>query len=83
MSKVDRENLLNACDCWLDFERRWLAWERAAGDSEKFRAYMGMTVFQGRRAGAYHCDERASASSRALTVLAAVGCDWRDSEARS
>lgn len=83
MNKVDREDLLNAYDCWLDGERHWLAWERAAGDSAKFRAYRRMIVFEGHRAGAYHDNERAPASSRALTVLAAAGCDWRDSEARS
>jgi hypothetical protein len=80
-SAEDREALLDAYSCWLDGERRWLAWERAGGDSELFRQYKGLISFDGHRAGHYHGNGEAPASSRAEAVLAAVGCDWREREA--
>ena len=79
MPADERENLLNAYHCWLDNERRWLAWERAGRDKEKFHDYLHWVIYQGHNANAFHPSER-PASSRALVVLSAVGCDWRESE---
>jgi hypothetical protein len=74
----ERETLLAAYDTWLDNERRWLAWERAGDDKERFPRLLGSLDLRGHRAASFHGGDELPPSSRAETVLAAVGCRWRD-----
>lgn len=75
---ADRQALLDAYSCWLDNERRWLAWERAAGDRAKFRMFLDTVSYDSHAAGRFHDPDTPPPSTRAGHVLAAVGCDWRN-----
>lgn len=76
----ERESLLNAYHCWLTNERLWLAWERAGDDKNRFDDYLNWVFFAGHNASTFH-PRQGPPTSRALTVLSAVGCDWRQGAA--
>ena len=67
---VTRE-LLEGYDCWLDCERRFLAWERAQGDPQMFETLMNVR-WHSHSASAFVHDDPAP-SARAALVLSAVG----------
>lgn len=80
--------LLDSYDAWLEYERRYLQWQRQRplihrlnapyrSDMAGWEAY---DVVPARNSGArFHAVDQAPASSRAALVLSAVGCDWRRS----
>jgi hypothetical protein len=78
VAPAEREALLDAYSCWIDNERRWLAWERAAGDRRKFSMFLDTVSYTGHGAGRFHDPDTPAPSTRAAHVLAAVGCQWRE-----
>jgi hypothetical protein len=77
----EREALLDAYNCWLEMERRWLAHERSGGNDDLFETHMNTVIFATHGAAAYQCHAGAPASARAGLVLRAIGCNWRRGEA--
>jgi hypothetical protein len=77
----EREALLDAYNCWLEMERRWLAHERSGGNDDLFETHMNTVIFATHGAAAYQGHAGAPASARAELVLRAIGCSWRRGEA--
>ena len=88
-------NMLEAYKTWLEFERRALCWEMAAEPLwqhryrnfessdriELSKAIDGSFMFVGR--SHTHPFDAGAPSTRAALVMSAVGCEWRESEARA
>lgn len=81
--------LLDSYDAWLEYERRWLQWERHRGRDPVMRfnlPFIGQISGQDRafdyvpvaNGGAqFHGNDEPPASSRAALVLSTVGCEWK------
>ncbi|WP_156648342.1 hypothetical protein [Methylobacterium sp. Leaf108] len=82
------DDLLDSYDAWLEYERRWLQWERHGNSDVGYRL---SKPFASEIAGweqfdmipfanggvRFHGRDEPPASTRAALVLSAVGCDWR------
>ena len=64
-------DLLESYNTWLEQERRWLAWERAGCNRERFQTAMKVTWFDVPSAAFIHNEPMPS--TRAALVLSAVG----------
>ncbi|TXM67465.1 hypothetical protein FV226_21780 [Methylobacterium sp. WL12] len=88
------EQLLDSYDAWLEYERRYLKWERYRDRRPEVTPGMAC-VWLNQATGEtydyvpcanggsmYHSSDnparQAQPSSRAALVLSAVGCDWRE-----
>ncbi|KQP53027.1 hypothetical protein [Methylobacterium sp. Leaf106] len=81
-------DLLDSYDAWLEYERRWLQWERYGNRdtiqrlSLPFRDEMAgwdqFDMIPAANDGArFHGNSEPPASTRAALVLSTVGCGWR------
>jgi len=79
------DDLLHTYDTFLDFERRYLNWERARGDRETFRGLMGHTYLQNPAASFDYAGQRGGLgpSDRAALILSAAGCGWEAGQRRA
>lgn len=79
---------LDSYDCWLEYERRWLQWERYGNretihrlslpfrsDIAGWEAYDQIPMANG---GARFHGDAPKAETRAALVLSTVGCGWRE-----
>lgn len=80
--------LLDSYDAWLEYERRFLQWQRKRPKIHRLNApyrsdtpgWEAYDVIPARNGGArFHGGDEPPAASRAALVLSAVGCDWRRS----
>lgn len=83
------DELLDSYDAWLEYERRWLQWERSRSRNwpTRFNLPLLMQIngedrpcdyVPAANGGAqFHGNNEPPASSRAALVLSTVGCEWK------
>lgn len=82
------DDLLDSYDAWLEYERRWLQWERYRNRDSVYRLSLPFRsemegwgqydmIPMANRGANFHGSDEPPASTRAALVLSTVGCDWR------